>query len=114
MPARSLVLSLDLILGSIVLGWHALRLCEGRVLSDTQHALRKASERATPKLNCAEALGYLLGTMVPSYEEGSKSQFSVRRGWVDVTMMEDFRAAVIRHRSINEFDRSNLEVHRSI
>ncbi|MDX1928431.1 MAG: acyltransferase [Pirellulaceae bacterium] len=33
-----------------IFGWHALRLCEGRVESRWNHALRRASERATPTL----------------------------------------------------------------
>ena len=50
-----LVLQHNLILGLIVVGWHALslrRACSSALC----HALRKASERATPKLDCVEKL----------------------------------------------------------
>ena len=35
---------------ALILGWHALRLCEGRGVSVFRHALRRASERATQTL----------------------------------------------------------------
>ena len=51
-----LIFTLGLLMfGVIVFGWHALRLWEGRDSSDIRHALRKASERATPKLKLDRA-----------------------------------------------------------
>ena len=62
----AVVLRPSLILGLMVFGWHALSLRRA-CLSALCHALRKASERATLKLNCAEVLAMMvsmLGTAV--------------------------------------------------
>ena len=59
----TLVLHLALTLGLKVFGWHALslrRACSSALC----HALRKASERATPKLKRAEALVWFCGLLL--------------------------------------------------
>ncbi len=62
---------------SLILGWHALRLCEGRGGCQSNHALRRASERATrtrriPKLSCNAAL-------VQRFENSEHTVLSLKR-----------------------------------